>query len=91
MCALDLDKLIFPLRLRTWKQGDSFIPLGMTGKKKISDFMIDKKIPLNLKERQLLIESGDKVVWVIGHRIDDRFKITDRTQKVIELRILQKP
>jgi len=91
LCSVDIDQLIFPLVVRNWVQGDYFIPLGMTGKKKISDFMIDEKIPLNLKERLLLLVSGDDVVWVIGQRINDRFKISGHTQKAIELKIHPKP
>ncbi|MDA1121821.1 MAG: tRNA lysidine(34) synthetase TilS [Bacteroidetes bacterium] len=91
LCGVDMDQLIFPLVVRNWVQGDYFIPIGMTGKKKISDFMIDEKIPLNLKERQLLLISGNEVVWVMGRRIDDRFKISRQTQKVIELKILPRP
>src|SRR5690606_1804553 len=72
----DFDKLTFPLKLRKWKAGDAFQPLGMKGKKKLSDFMIDEKIPLNLKERIFVLLSDNKVVWVVGHRMDDRFKIT---------------
>jgi tRNA(Ile)-lysidine synthase len=79
---LDLDKLQFPLRIRHWASGDWFIPLGMSGKKKISDLMIDEKIPLNLKSRVLILESGEDIVWVIGHRIDDRYKVTDSTRQI---------
>ena len=79
---LDLDKLKFPLVLRTWEEGDYFKPLGMKGKKKLSDFMIDTKIPLNLKKEQEVILSGDDIVWVVGKRIDDRYKLTDRTKHI---------
>jgi tRNA(Ile)-lysidine synthase len=79
---LDIDKLKFPLLLRTWQEGDYFRPLGMKGKKKLSDFMIDTKIPLNLKKEQEVILSEGKIVWVVGKRIDDRYKITDRTKNI---------
>jgi tRNA(Ile)-lysidine synthase len=85
MAALDLQTLYFPLRVRRWKEGDWFCPLGMTSKKKVSDFLIDEKIPLNLKERVRVLLSGDSIVWVIGHRIDNRFKITDKTEQVYQL------
>ena len=78
---LDYDKLTFPLRLRTWQQGDSFYPLGMSGKKMLSDFMIDSKIALNLKRTVLVLESEEDIVWMVGHRIDDRYKITETTQR----------
>ncbi|MDH5365574.1 MAG: tRNA lysidine(34) synthetase TilS [Cyclobacteriaceae bacterium] len=79
---LDVDKLKFPLKLRKWKTGDFFQPLGMKHKKKLSDFMIDRKIPLNLKEQVMVIESADKIVWVVGHQPDDRFKLTDHTSEI---------
>ena len=84
---LDYDTLEFPLNVRNWKQGDWFIPLGMKGKKKVSDFMIDAKIPLNLKSRVLVMESGNNICWLAGHRIDNRFKITDATKKVLIVEI----
>lgn len=80
--SLDFDLLKFPLKLRKWKQGDVFQPLGMRGKKKISDFMIDEKIPLNLKQRVCVIESEGEVVWIVGHRIDDRFKVHHNSKKI---------
>ncbi|RTQ44744.1 tRNA lysidine(34) synthetase TilS [Hymenobacter gummosus] len=87
VAALDLDKLKFPLTLRRWREGDWFMPIGLKGKKKISDFLIDQKVPLNLKDQVLLLTSADgKVVWVVGMRPDDRFKVTEETQRVLELR-----
>ena len=82
MASLDYDKLKFPLKIRKWKEGDWFIPLGMNGKKKISDLLIDQKISLNLKEKVRVITSGDSIIWVTGIRIDDRFKVTPKTMKV---------
>jgi tRNA(Ile)-lysidine synthase len=83
----DLDKIKFPLTLRKWQQGDWFIPLGMKGKKKISDFLIDRKIPLHLKKVTFTITSQYNIIWVVGQRIDDRFKITPATKRVLEIRI----
>lgn len=77
---LDFDKLNFPLIIRKWKHGDRFQPLGMKHKKKLSDFMIDEKIPLNLKKQVLVLISDNNLVWVIGHRIDDRYKISKETR-----------
>ncbi|OON65927.1 tRNA lysidine(34) synthetase TilS [Hymenobacter sp. CRA2] len=87
VAALDLDKLKFPLTLRRWREGDWFMPIGLKGKKKISDFLIDQKVPLNLKDQVLLLTSADgKIVWVVGMRPDDRFKVTEETQRVLEVR-----
>ena len=80
--CLDYDLLKLPLTIRRWKPGDFFYPLGMKRKKKVSDFFIDNKIPLLDKERARVLVSGNDLVWIIGMRIDDRFKITDRTRKL---------
>ena len=85
--SIDRDKLQFPLTIRKWRPGDYFYPLGMRGKKKISDFMIDNKIPLNLKERVCVLTSGDDIVWVIGHRLDERFKITKGTKRIYQIEL----
>jgi tRNA(Ile)-lysidine synthase len=85
IAALDHEKLKFPLRMRKWREGDWFYPLGMNAKKKLSDFMIDTKIPLNLKEKVYVLMSGDDIVWVMGHRIDHRFRVTDDTRQVFEI------
>ena len=82
---LDLKKLEFPLKLRKWEEGDRFQPLGMHHKKKLSDFMIDEKIPLNLKKQALVLTSAQDIVWVVGHRIDDRYKITEQTTNVYKI------
>lgn len=87
IAALDLDKLTFPMELRTWKQGDWFVPLGMKTRKKISNFLIDSKIPLNLKDHLKVITSESNIVWVVGHRLDDRFKISNNTQNILELKV----
>lgn len=84
---LDASKITFPLTIRPWQEGDWFIPLGMTGKKKISDFLINKKMPLHLKKITFLLLSNQQVLWVIGQRIDNRFKLTSSTQQVLRLRI----
>ena len=84
MAAFDLDKLQFPLILRNWKKGDSFQPFGMKGRKKVSDFLIDNKVPLPLKNKVLVLTSNNKIVWLVGHRIDDRFKVTKKTKKIYE-------
>ena len=85
VAALDADQLKFPLRLRPWQEGDWFVPLGMNGKKKISDFLIDKKVPANLKPQTLVLVSEQSIAWVAGHRPDNRFKVTDKTARVMEI------
>lgn len=86
---LDLDKLEFPLLLRRWKEGEYFQPLGMTGFKKLSDFFIDEKYSIPEKENAWIMASGNKVVWIVGKRIDDRFKIDSLTQKIYRISILK--
>ncbi len=83
--TVDADMLEYPVTIRKWREGDTFRPLGMQGKKKISDFMIDAKIPLNLKERVCVMESGGCIFWVIGYRLDERFKARPETQRVVHI------
>lgn len=80
---LNADQIKYPIKLRNWRQGDHFYPLGMKGKKKVSDFMIDEKIPVNLKSRVSLFESEGNILWIAGYRIDDRYKITPNTKRVL--------
>ncbi|MGQ0828201.1 MAG: tRNA lysidine(34) synthetase TilS [Bacteroidota bacterium] len=80
--TIDFHKLQFPLEIRKWEKGDVFYPLGMKGKKKLSDFFIDKKLSISQKENAWLLTSKGQIVWIIGLRIDDRFKITDKTDKI---------
>ncbi|MCC9138076.1 tRNA lysidine(34) synthetase TilS [Pontibacter silvestris] len=85
VAALDADQLKFPLKLRAWQEGDWFVPLGMNGKKKLSDFLIDKKIPTNLKQQTMVLVSDQSIAWIVGQRLDNRFKVTDKTQRVVEI------
>lgn len=82
---LDADKITLPLTIRNWKPADFFFPLGMKHKKKVSDFLIDEKINLFEKEKTQVLLSGNHIVWVVGMRIDERFKITDKTTSIIEI------
>lgn len=76
--------LQFPLKLRHWNKGDYFYPFGMKGKKKMSDYFTEKKIPLNTKNNIPILENGNgDVLWVAGYRSDDRYKVTEQTKKVI--------
>jgi len=81
IACLDIEKLVFPLKLRRWEKGDWFIPLGLKGRKKLSDFFIDQKISVADKEKTWLLVSGNDIVWIIGKRIDNRFRITSKTKK----------
>ncbi len=81
--AVDAGKLHFPLTIRKWHTGDFFYPLGMTKRKKISDFLIDKKVNRFDKEMTYVVLSGKDIVCILGHRIDDRFKITEETVSVL--------
>ena len=85
IALLDADKLQYPLRLRRWQDGDSFIPFGMTGRKKVSDFLIDRKISMAEKERQFVMISEDEIAWVVGRRISDDFRITSKTENVLRI------
>lgn len=82
---LDADKITMPLTQRKWQAADFFYPLGMNQKKKLSDFLIDEKIDRFEKENIQVLISGDQIVWVIGLRIDNRFKVTDETQRILEI------
>jgi tRNA(Ile)-lysidine synthase len=84
---LDLHKIAFPLTLRKWRPGDSFCPFGRSHKKKLSDFFTDNKFSIDLKEKTWLLCSGGKIIWVVGHRIDNRFRITPRTKDVLQIRL----
>lgn len=82
VACLDADKLRYPLTLRRWQKGDWFIPFGMKGRKKLSDFFADKKLSLIDKEQVWLLVSGEDIVWVVGYRVDARYAVTDDTKKV---------
>jgi len=87
VACIDLDEIEFPLLMRRWKQGDYFQPLGMSGYKKVSDFFIDRKVPLHEKENIWLLCSGKKIIWIMGHRLDNRFKITPHSKRILKIKI----
>ncbi len=89
LICLDKDKLKFPLTVRKWKNGDYFYPLGMQGKKKLSKFFKDEKMSILQKEKIWLLCSENKIVWVIGKRLDDRYKIKDTTTNILKIEILK--
>jgi tRNA(Ile)-lysidine synthase len=83
----DFDKLEPPLYLRKRERGDRFHPLGMKGSKKVKDFFIDLKIPLEQRKRIPLLISKDKLVWIVGYRIDERFRVDEDTRSILKVRI----
>lgn len=86
---LDADRLQFPLLFRHWQPGDKFCPLGMSGKQqKLQDFFSNHKLSRFEKERVWLLESGGEIAWVLGMRLDDRFKVTDTTKTIVKAVIL---
>ncbi|RLD29000.1 MAG: tRNA lysidine(34) synthetase TilS [Bacteroidetes bacterium] len=84
---VDKDKLIFPLTVRQWQEGDYFYPFGMQGKKKLSKFFKDEKLSLIDKENTWLLCSENDIVWVINIRPDERFKVTDKTKQILKIEI----
>ncbi len=88
VAALDLASLQFPLTIRKWQPGDFFYPLGMNQPKKVSDFLVDLKVPRPYKEQVHVLISNQQIVWIIGYRIDNRFKLKPTTQTVYEMRLL---
>jgi tRNA(Ile)-lysidine synthase len=84
--CLDLDQIQFPLTIRHWLHGDYFFPLGMEQNKKLSDFFVDEKVPVPHKDQVWILATGRKIVWIMGYRIDHRFRITDQTRRVLLLR-----
>lgn len=89
IAMLDAGKITWPLRLRKWKEGDSFIPYGMNNHKKLSDFFIDNKFSIVEKENVWLLISGDEIVWLIGHRIGNAYRITDSTESILQIEVME--
>ena len=85
LATLDGDRLGEPLVVRTWRRGDAFRPLGMRGTMKLHDFFVNQKVPREERRRVPLVVGGDEIVWVVGHRVDDRCKVTAKTKHLLRL------
>jgi tRNA(Ile)-lysidine synthase len=83
---VDKDLLKYPLTVRKWEKGDYFYPFGMTGKKKLSKYFKDEKWSIPEKEEVFLLSSADqKIIWIVGSRMDDRFKVTNQTNQILKI------
>ena len=87
IACLDSGKLDSQLILRRWEKGDYFYPLGMNHAKKLSDFFIDQKVNRIDKDRTWIVASGEQIVWIVGYRIDQRFRVTGDTREILEIRV----
>jgi tRNA(Ile)-lysidine synthase len=87
IALLDKDRVEFPLVWRTWQPGDFFYPLGMEHRKKVSDFLVDSKVPLSDKPHVTVLVSAGQIIWVVGYRIDNRFKVTPATKEALRFTV----
>jgi len=85
VALIDFDTVRFPMVIRPWQRGDHFFPFGMSGRKKLSDYFIDRKFPVTKKESTMVLESDGNIVWIVGERLDNRFRIRQSTSKVIRI------
>ncbi|MFH1119031.1 MAG: tRNA lysidine(34) synthetase TilS [Bacteroidota bacterium] len=85
IAMLDVSRIEWPMKLRKWKDGDTFVPFGMSNHKKLSDFFIDNKFSIVEKENAWLLISGNEIAWLVGHRIGNTFRITNETKKVLKI------
>lgn len=86
----DFNKILWPLWARSYEPGDRFVPLGMKDKKKVHDYFIDEKVPKRLRRRIPLVVDQKQIVWIAGHRLDDRVKVTDETTKVAIIKLIKR-
>ena len=85
--CLDADKVQFPLTLRRWQKCDKFVPFGMKGQKNVSDYLTDRKFSLLQKEHQWVLCTADRILWLVGERPDDRFKVQETTSQLIQMEL----
>lgn len=85
----DFDKLRFPLLIRRWRKGDRFIPFGMKGSKLISDFLVDIKLNRFDKKNIFVMLSDNEIIWIIGHRISENYKVDNQTKKIYQVQLLE--
>jgi len=85
--SMDAERICWPLYLRNWQPGDRFQPLGISGHKKLQDFFVDLKIPRETRKAIDILCDSEKICWILGHRLDDRVKVTCRTQRVLFIEV----
>ena len=88
IACFDADKLNGEISYRKWQTGDTFVPFGMKGKKKVSDYLTDRKFSISQKERQWVLCCGERIAWLIGERTDNRFRIDETTQRIVIYKIV---
>jgi tRNA(Ile)-lysidine synthase len=86
---IDAETMYFPLKIRSRNLGDFFSPLGFGKKKKLQDFFVDEKVPRDVRDSIPIVVSGNDIVWIAGYRLDERFKVTDKTEKFMRLTLLK--
>ena len=87
---LDADKILMPITLRNWQPGDTFIPFGMKGKKKLHDFFINEKIPRTKRDKiPLLVSANRDILWVVGRRISEKYKVTSSTKRIMKIKFIK--
>jgi tRNA(Ile)-lysidine synthase len=89
IAQFDASKLKFPLKIRPWQKGDRMIPLGMPGSKKISDILIDLKVPLHFKSEVWVLLSNEEILWLVGYKQSEQCKISEATKDVLSIRLAQ--
>lgn len=89
IASLDKRNIVFPLKLRKWKQGDYFIPLGTKNRKKLSDYFIDRKFSIFEKEDCWLLCAGEEIIWIVGYQISNRYKVSPETSDIIQFEFVK--